>query len=661
MRVCSPATDHTMGLEYYIEKCGAADEVVVEKWCVDMAGDVCCSVCANTLASIGTRVGLMMAVLMATWVIVYDGAEAPFNFLTTTVQALAYLSAVIAGIATKQISKFHAYYALFSSLGFLVPLAAVSLTSSAYLYGGSHPPRGYKVPTVAPKHRKKANKTFNRMLARVTNWTPDTPEPAPAPAREENSLGKEQAYYALERFRRKSKTPGAPAPGPIPITHTHVTPGPVHPPTAGEPKLPLRHQLRHAIRRRRRPSTPNSVDSRTPSEIEKENEEHAKKVAKLRADAEKNRKEGAPRRNAMIIGNLLLVFAWLIVYCIIIFGEGHLFVFVQATCTDPVGTDILVRGCAAFIGVGILVWIVLVLNFFHDPNGKGSLDKLLDRPFSFSRSSRQRHKVMAPFLFSAIIFGVWQGLLWGAYGMASQGTSSLMAVNELKVTFTSILAIAMVIKPIFDLVKAWWKKKVRDLKTADSDEKADAAAKLARSKKRANKRIEEQRTEEARHGAVAASLKEEQERAAKLRWAQQATASKKFRDEHRPPPVGAGESSTTDLHRRTTKGKGKETELLGEEHREHETLRRLEVEERGEGAGKEEHEEGEERRRNSRRDDFGGQRAPMRVERPVDPQVPSLPPIRRVSTLHLPPRQPSPPPHQPSPPPRQTSTHPPPA
>lgn len=109
---------------------------------------------------------------------------------------------------------------------------------------------------------------------------------------------------------------------------------PPQPPTAGEPKLPLRHQLRHAIRRRRRPSTPSSVDSRTPSEIEKENEEHAKKVAKLRADAEKNRKEGAPRRNAMIIGNLvspflasgiwvsradscwkLLVFAWLIVYC----------------------------------------------------------------------------------------------------------------------------------------------------------------------------------------------------------------------------------------------------------------------------------------------------------------------------------------------------------
>ncbi|BGP16889.1 hypothetical protein JCM10213v2_004897 [Rhodosporidiobolus nylandii] len=135
-----------MGLEYFSQTCGTeATTQAATIWCVVKEG-TCCAVCPNTLASVGTRIGLTFTVFFATAVVVVDGAEAPFIFLTTCLQALAYISTILyQGLRGAGISRFHAYYALFSSLGFLCPLAAASVTAPHFHYGGSHPKKGVRL------------------------------------------------------------------------------------------------------------------------------------------------------------------------------------------------------------------------------------------------------------------------------------------------------------------------------------------------------------------------------------------------------------------------------------------------------------------------------------------------------------------------------------
>lgn len=63
--------------------------------------------------------------------------------LTTALQALAYLVVVLwEGLGGKGISRFHSYYALFCSFGWLAPLAAASLTATHYGCTSPARPRG---------------------------------------------------------------------------------------------------------------------------------------------------------------------------------------------------------------------------------------------------------------------------------------------------------------------------------------------------------------------------------------------------------------------------------------------------------------------------------------------------------------------------------------
>ncbi|BGP48897.1 hypothetical protein JCM10450v2_004776 [Rhodotorula kratochvilovae] len=128
-----------MGLEYFQQTCAAVSSMQdAQVWCVVKEG-TCCGICPNTLASLGTRIGLTFTVFFATLVTVVDGAEAPFIFMTTCLQAVAYLVTVLqAGLTGEGISRFHAYYALFCSMGFLCPLSAAAVTATHYHYGGSH-------------------------------------------------------------------------------------------------------------------------------------------------------------------------------------------------------------------------------------------------------------------------------------------------------------------------------------------------------------------------------------------------------------------------------------------------------------------------------------------------------------------------------------------
>ncbi|BGO92056.1 hypothetical protein NBRC10512_000787 [Rhodotorula toruloides] len=135
-----------MGLSYFAQTCSTeATTKAAQLWCVAKEG-TCCGVCPNTLASLGTRVGLTSTIFFATAVVVVDGAEAPFIFLTTTLQALAYIITILqAGFAGDGISRFHAYYALLCALGFICPLSAASVTATHYLYGGSHQKSGVRL------------------------------------------------------------------------------------------------------------------------------------------------------------------------------------------------------------------------------------------------------------------------------------------------------------------------------------------------------------------------------------------------------------------------------------------------------------------------------------------------------------------------------------
>ncbi|GAA6058944.1 hypothetical protein JCM10212_002896 [Sporobolomyces blumeae] len=134
-----------MGLEYFAQHCEASTNLAAAVWCVTKEG-TCCGVCGNTLASVGSRVGLTFAVFFATLVIVVDGAESPFVFLTTALQALAYLLVVLwEGLAGGGISRFHAFYALFCSFGWVCPLTAASITATHYGYGGSHQKTGVRL------------------------------------------------------------------------------------------------------------------------------------------------------------------------------------------------------------------------------------------------------------------------------------------------------------------------------------------------------------------------------------------------------------------------------------------------------------------------------------------------------------------------------------
>ncbi|GAA5826473.1 hypothetical protein JCM11251_002385 [Rhodosporidiobolus azoricus] len=154
-----------MGLDYFAKTCSAEPTLTAAMvWCVAKEG-TCCAVCPNTLSSVGTRIGLTFTVFFSTAVSVVDGAEAPFIFLTTAVQVIAYVGTVLFyGTAGSGISRFHAYYALFASVGFLCPLAAVSVSAAWYLYGGSHGKIGQKlldVPADAGQRDRKKHQHKN--------------------------------------------------------------------------------------------------------------------------------------------------------------------------------------------------------------------------------------------------------------------------------------------------------------------------------------------------------------------------------------------------------------------------------------------------------------------------------------------------------------------
>ncbi|ORY87401.1 hypothetical protein BCR35DRAFT_324456 [Leucosporidium creatinivorum] len=155
-----------MGLAYFEQTCPGSDITTktVQAWCVLKEG-TCCAVCPNNLATVGSRVGLIALTLFATLVVVYDAAEAPYNFLTVSMSSVAYLVAILqAGLRGGQISKFHAYYALFASLGFLSPLAAISVSPNSYLYGESHPKLGKKL---LPFSRKMGRRSESATKATV--------------------------------------------------------------------------------------------------------------------------------------------------------------------------------------------------------------------------------------------------------------------------------------------------------------------------------------------------------------------------------------------------------------------------------------------------------------------------------------------------------------
>ncbi|BGP40773.1 hypothetical protein JCM10449v2_004738 [Rhodotorula kratochvilovae] len=185
---------------------------------------------------------------------------------------------------------------------------------------------------------------------------------------------------------------------------------------------------------------------------------------------EKKVEDGAWRRYGMIASNAALFVLWLVVFLFLhgVFGS---FKFVQTTCEDPNATELLTIASIALLCLSVVVFGVCVLSFYSH-----ILHKHLRRILDYSREPRVWTQIAVPAVFSGVVFAVWLTLLWTSYELAAQPSSSLLAESEQSATFATILSIALVIKPICDLIKALFKHYRRRSRLAKAQQKKRTSA-----------------------------------------------------------------------------------------------------------------------------------------------------------------------------------------
>ncbi|GAA5844477.1 hypothetical protein JCM9279_006319 [Rhodotorula babjevae] len=501
-----------MGLEHFQEVCPSVSSLQdAQVWCVAKVG-TCCGVCPNTLASLGTRVGLTVTVFFATLVVVVDGAEAPFIFMTTCLQALAYLVTVLqAGLTGDGISRFHAYYALVCSMGFLSPLAAASVTAPHFHYGGAHQTgsrllafrtdlstrRARADPTDPPARQSRSYRSlgspfFHSASRRPLRSTdpfrhyegtsteaspivrpvdPDVAlEPRQRGRRTESRLDEEAALESPKLLpatpssllSRHSPILGSPAGSATRLAHPKRQPRrsldepdptlTALPPLELAPAaLPPPAALRRRLKKRQPPERP----PRTRSSSSDYAPEQLRKI-------EKKTQDGRWRRWGMIVANALLFLLWLAVF-LLVHGDVGGFTFIQTTCTDPSSTELLTTASIALLCFSVLIFAVCALNFYSHV-----LHFHVRRILDYSRGPGFWSQLAVPAVFSSIVFSLWLALLWTSYELAAQPSSSLLAESEQSTTFATILSIALVVKPVSDLVKALFKLHRRKSRLAKS-------------------------------------------------------------------------------------------------------------------------------------------------------------------------------------------------
>ncbi|GAA5961709.1 hypothetical protein JCM21900_000640 [Sporobolomyces salmonicolor] len=435
-----------MRLEYFAATCeAAATTAAATIGCVAKEG-TCCGVCADTLASLGTRRGLTFTVFFATTVVVIDGAEAPFIFMTTCLPALAYILTVLQqGVWRQGTSKFHVYYALFSSLGFLCPLSAVSLTAI--------------ISVMAARIQRGARQRSHHSLHPSSQLRNSLPKPLhyshtlqlPRQHFLFRSLGVSPFFSSTARGATRGTGTGnlrRPLASTEPFKHYEGTDSDYSPVLQG--KQPSRVVPAIEWMRSPRWATP------------------GRRIQRVM-------KGGAWRRDGMLASNIALWVLWLFAFLLTRQVVGH-FKLLQTNCKDPDGTRLLNVATIVLLAVGVFVFVAFLCNYFTQ-----WLHKHRRRLFDYNRSGDRWTRLMLPAVMSGLIYAPWLAFLWTAYELAAQPNSSLLAAtlrsHEETATFPTVLSIALCIRPVANVVKELTKIHKRKCR-----EKKDAARQTAASR-----------------------------------------------------------------------------------------------------------------------------------------------------------------------------------
>ncbi|KAK4051350.1 hypothetical protein OIV83_002834 [Microbotryomycetes sp. JL201] len=481
-----------MGLAHFAEKCPQFGKSLhdVQEWCVRKSG-TCCGVCPNQLATVGSRAGLTAVVFFATAVVVFDGQEAPFNFVnvawdnkegnqayvttlkvTILAQALAYLLAVLqAGIRGNLFSKFHAYYALLGSLGFLAPLSAVALTPNALMYPPIHShiqedvPRPLSVAAVIARLNQESVKTWHATRRRSSDVEKGTS--GASSSDQVFSLGQPMLAPSNQRDSRlssrtqTSRYESDESEAALDIAHsasTTVTPSSTLRPSSQPDNSLLRisfgpdADLSLPIQRRSlfkwpdtpefgphdHPSRSGSGTHSASSPLLRQNHKPRRKLTKVHPG--RKSKSGkfqlteeqeelvrglvhdqAWRRRGYIASFLALWVIWVGTFLYVVdVGGTRLFHFSQTNCQDPTGTTLLLAANITLLAIGLIVF-----SFFYNH----WLSHTSMKPFIYSRQGTRLQKCIVPGTISLLVFSLWQILLWTAYSQAASPESSLLSTD----------------------------------------------------------------------------------------------------------------------------------------------------------------------------------------------------------------------------------------
>ncbi|GAA5978785.1 hypothetical protein JCM5350_004820 [Sporobolomyces pararoseus] len=493
-----------MGLEFFAQQCQTqATEVDALIWCVKKEGE-CCGICSDTLASLGTRVGLTFAVFFATLVISIDGAETPFLFLTTSLQALAYLAVVLweGGKWGNGISRFHSYYALFCSFGWMAPLAAASVTATHYGYGGNHQRSGARLPNYSTKYKRilipkrrsvevnsishlprshPRNNIFSSLgsatlssrhsqLSRETDPLVGT-DSSPASSPRSSSLHLPPQRQDTIMGRRRSRRipddcqPQLTAATPSSLLFNKET-GVVdadeetHLAARGIPRVETFETLvdreadpQHNLRRRLTATssktqsahvTHHDMSRAADNQAERDSietkytPEQMRKIIR-RVKGGRWRRWGYPFSSSLSSS--------LLATSVLIDGTIPSFKLTQTNCPDPEGAELLKYSSLVFLALGLFIALAFLLNYHTQ-----WLPRRLRQLFDFNRHGSLCTRFLLPGIFSSFVFTIWQALLWHSYRLASRPESSLLAATEQSATFATVLSLALTVKLVTDLV-----------------------------------------------------------------------------------------------------------------------------------------------------------------------------------------------------------------
>ncbi|KAK4057174.1 hypothetical protein OIO90_001669 [Microbotryomycetes sp. JL221] len=394
--------------------------------------------------------GHSTVVFFTTAVIVGDGAEAPFNFLTVLVQALAYIITVIqAGLRGNQISKFHAYYGLLCSLGFLAPLTGIALTPNSLLYGGRYPPPGQRMIPMVTQHRRLLVRLEKEVeFPRLNDLEKSTWRKQGSSARPDHSFSlapSSRAHHSHQTidsqtqstdFSLDSDNSDSTRVSKRQSQTERVDPQRLN--FGSTPNLHFDHDIENQVKKRRaykNPGTPELIANDSTlqdlSSTKMERKQYKTLVKRRPISKTQRRKTNTSisrltlspeeetqaqirlqkqgwRRRGYLIGFVILWISWLTTFLLVIdIGNHQIIKFIQSNCQDPIGTKMILISNITLLSIGLFVFIFFVAK---------------------------------------------QILLWTCYDQATHSDSSLQAVDEQAHSLTSILAFTLVTKPSLDLM-----------------------------------------------------------------------------------------------------------------------------------------------------------------------------------------------------------------